>query len=98
MTFVNYSAQQRHCLDGVHFWGFSHNASVSEWSTLRGEGGTDRGWRKNVRDVLTVVLFGSLCEQLLDVLPILICAHLPGGALSIGGGGRRIGHLETESL
>ena len=43
MTFVNYSAQQRHCLDGVHFWGFSHNASVSEWSTLRGRGQIEGG-------------------------------------------------------
>ena len=34
---MNHSTQQRHCLDGVRFWGFSHNASVSEWNTLRGE-------------------------------------------------------------
>ena len=53
---------------------------------------------ENDRDVLTVVLFGGLCKQLLDVLPILVGAHLSGGVPPVGSGGRRVGHLETESL
>lgn len=54
---------------------------------------------KGVRDVvLTIVLLGSLCEQLLDVLPILIGANLTGGISSSGGSGQRVCHLEAESL
>ena len=53
---------------------------------------------ENDRDVLTVVLFGGLCKQLLDVLPILVGAHLSSGVPPMGSGGRRVGHLETESL
>ena len=54
---------------------------------------------KNVRDVLTVVLLGSLRKQLFDVLPILVGANLTGGmAVPIGGGGRTLGHLEAESF
>jgi hypothetical protein len=61
--------------------------------------GAEWGWRthelQNAWDELTVVLFCGLCKQLLDILPILIGAYLPGGVFSVGGGRRRVGHLET---
>lgn len=56
------------------------------------------GWIGNVRDKLTVVLLGGLCEQLLDVLPILVGAQLTGRMPPVSSGGRRIRHLETEPL
>jgi hypothetical protein len=70
---------------------------VTEWRRRR-ELEARVGVVGNVWNALTVVLLGGLCKQLLDVLPILVGAELTCGIVSVGGGGRRVGHLETEPL
>lgn len=100
MALVNDSAQQWHHLDGFRFWGFDNSyISVTEWRRRREPEQRMGGrWIGNFGDMLTVVLLGSPGKQLLDVLPILVGADLTCEVLSAGSGGRRVGHLETESL